>query len=189
VGNNAEATLARFYCALLDLVRVPSRPLLDGVVTLLAEATGADVVHVEITSGPRLRRTWSRTSHSEIVPEALVDTVLRQRIRAVSGSAICAPIMPGVPIGFVYLERDDGTGDAECEHVDRLAWQLGVYAERFDHAFVRHGLRDEVRLVERRRVIESVESNRGNLAATARELRVSRKLIYRISKAAKTNRR
>jgi hypothetical protein len=97
-----------------------------------------------------------------------------------------APIVIGSPIGFVRVERftaassTEHFSDADCEYTTSLAWQVALVVERFDHELVRRGLTDEVRLVQRRRVIAAAESNRGDLTAAARELGVSRTFVNRI---------
>jgi hypothetical protein len=172
--RDLDAILVRFYRGLFDLARTPSVPLLDEVLALLAEITNADLVHVEIgVRSPSLRRAWSRSARAE---EPGVD----------SKTDCVLPIVLGLPVGFVRIRHSSGAvDDIACEAVQALAQQLALVAERFTHDFSPRDLKSEVRLIQRRRVLDAVEGHKGNVTAAARELGVSRTFVSQVVRRAK----
>lgn len=164
-------TLLDFYRALLELTRAPTPEVLDEVLRTCGQLLAARSVGLELTAagGTSRHRTWPRSS---VDPPASRRVELRVPIR----------IGIGAPIAIVRIEREhQACSPEEQAHLDLLAHHLSMMAERFDQDLVQRSVPDELEQVQRRRTFAALSRHDGNVAATARELGVSRTSVYRIA--------
>ncbi|MBV8763118.1 MAG: GAF domain-containing protein [Deltaproteobacteria bacterium] len=147
----------------------------------VARWVSRDIIHAAVEE----RATINVASAVQHPKFRMSPSVIENGIRAV----MCAPIGVADPVGVVYVQGRHVPGrfaDDDRERLELFAARLATISDRL--RFGRTGepvtLDDELKWVEMRAVRASLERNRGNLAATARELGITRARLYRIVRRA-----
>jgi Nif-specific regulatory protein len=209
-SSDDTGTVERFYQRLLSIDCVADPALvLDVILPLLAEITGAGLVFLELFgegSAPALCRGHTTTAEPigsirsklsyGIVRQAVAEgrtittssAVHDERFLELSsvrqheiGAVLCTPLGMHMPLGVIYLQRPVAFSECDRRRVEAFALRIARVAPRLlqPRGILRRPLLEDVRELQGRRVREAMERHDGNIAEVARELCVSRKFVYR----------
>lgn len=190
--------LERFYRCLLALESTAEpKALITDAVTLLGEATTADLAYVEIFAADPGAPAPFTTSHpagvATSVSRAIIRGAVEERVTIEVGSTLCIPIRNERPVGVLYVQRRHESAallDAVRNRAELFAARLALVADRirFPSARARLTLDDEIHRLEERAVRSSLARHAGNISSAARELGTTRARMYRIINRSETHR-
>jgi hypothetical protein len=182
----------QLYQRLIRLESAPSfNAALREVLQLLAGVAQCELVCVEIgdywlghavyaLAPGVLRARISRALFERALHEGVTVTanVSGAAARWREGSvALCTPIGGELPVGVLYAESAEPLVSVERAYVESVAYQLAaVYPTALRG---RAPLADQLRALKERRIREAMERHL-TIADAARDLRVSRALVYRV---------
>jgi hypothetical protein len=191
--------IERLYLRLLRLASAPALdPALTEILRLLADVTRCELVYVEIAGSENTPLYWLGHATYALPPGELRSRVSRDILeRAITerttieatvpgaerswrgpSMALSTPIGTALPSGVLYVERAAPFAMIERERLESVARHLSSLSPVMRGAHQTLG--DELRALKERRIRESMERHRGNIAEAARALGVSRTLIYRV---------
>jgi hypothetical protein len=175
----------QLYQRLIRLESAPSfNAALREVLQLLAGVAQCELVwlgHAVYALAPGvLRARISRALFERALHEGVTVTanVSGAAARWREGSvALCTPIGGELPVGVLYAESAEPLVSVERAYVESVAYQLAaVYPTALRG---RAPLADQLRALKERRIREAMERHL-TIADAARDLRVSRALVYRV---------
>ena len=190
---DGHTQIERLYLCVSSLDIAPALdPALGEILRLLADVTRCELAYVEIDDYAlghaqyalppgALRARVSRELLQRSIAEcATVEATVpgdARRWREPS-VALSTPIGAVLPIGALYVERAGPFTPFEKERLRSVARNLAKVWPSVRRG--RKSLTGELQELKERRIRESMERHRGNIAEVARALGVSRTFVYRV---------